>query len=174
MKRSLKSYYAFYRLLYVLISTVLLIPVIKYTAPLQSEVIIYYHPPWSYVRYTLLICTLLIFFKTFLFEYDSLAFMGIRQLMNFWNKKTINQEEGIKKTGLLGIVRHPMYLATLLFLWCQTSRLSDIVVNSVLTVYIIIGTLLEERKLVLEFGASYEEYKKEVPMLIPFSRFKHL
>jgi protein-S-isoprenylcysteine O-methyltransferase Ste14 len=48
----------------------------------------------------------------------------------------------------------------------------DIIVNTLLTIYIIIGTILEERKLVLEFGEAYVKYQKEVPMLIPFSKKK--
>lgn len=172
MMRSLKSYYAFYRLFYVLISIVLLFPVFHYTDPLKSEVIISYQPPWSIVRYVLIISSMLIFFKAFLFDYDSLSFLGFRQIMNFRKNKTINPKEGIKKSGLLGMVRHPMYFATILLLWCHTFRLSDIVVNTVLTAYIIIGTMLEERKLVLEFGASYIQYQKEVPMLIPFANRK--
>jgi len=76
------------------------------------------------------------------------------------------------KNGLLGIVRHPMYFAVIIYLWCQTFRLSDVLVNAVLTVYVIIGTILEERKLVLEFGDPYVQYQKEVPMLIPFVKLK--
>jgi protein-S-isoprenylcysteine O-methyltransferase Ste14 len=169
MKRILKSYYAFYRLFYVLISIVLLYPVFHYTNQLASEVIITYHPPWSVVRYALLISSLLIFIKAFFFDYDSLSFLGIRQLLNF-NKKTINPEGVITKNGLLGIVRHPMYFAVIIYLWCQTFRLSDVVANAVLTAYVIIGTMLEERKLVLEFGDPYVQYQKEVPMLIPFTK----
>lgn len=63
-----------------------------------------------------------------------------------------------------------MYFALLIYLWCQTFSLTDIVVNIVLTVYIIIGTKLEERKLVLEFGDTYIKYQQEVPMLIPFTK----
>jgi methanethiol S-methyltransferase len=172
MMHRLKSYYAFYRLFYVLISIVLLYPVLRYTGHLQSEVIITYQPPWSVVRYVLVICSLLIFFKAFIFDYDALSFFGIRQILNFKKKKKINPEEGIKKSGLLGIIRHPMYFALIVFLWCQTFKLSDLVANIVLTAYIIIGTILEERKLVLEFGASYVQYQNEVPMLIPFTKFK--
>ena len=40
------------------------------------------------------------------------------------------------------------------------------------TVYIIIGTKLEEKKLVLEFGETYIKYQTEVPMLIPFTKVK--
>jgi protein-S-isoprenylcysteine O-methyltransferase Ste14 len=171
MKRTLKSYYAFYRFFYVLISIALLYPVFHYTGQLESEVVIFYHPPWIVVRFAVVICSLLIIFKAFIFDYDSLSFLGIRQILNF-RKKTANQEAGIKKSGLLGIVRHPMYSAVILFLWCQTFRLSDVVVNSVLTAYVFIGTLLEERKLVQEFGDSYERYQQEVPMLIPFTKRK--
>ena len=51
----------------------------------------------------------------------------------------------------------------------KADRVMDIVANSVLTIYIIIGTVLEERKLVLEFGDTYIRYQREVPMLIPFT-----
>jgi protein-S-isoprenylcysteine O-methyltransferase Ste14 len=32
----------------------------------------------------------------------------------------------------------------------------------------VIGALLEERKLVEQFGAAYEDYRRRTPMLIPF------
>jgi protein-S-isoprenylcysteine O-methyltransferase Ste14 len=113
-------------------------------------------------------------FKAFFLDYDALSFFEIRQILNFKKNKTVNKEGGIKKNGLLGIIRHPMYFALIIFLWCQTLRLSDIIVNAVLTAYVIIGTMLEERKLVLEFEDSYVQYQKEVPMLIPFTKFKSL
>lgn len=168
----LKNFYAFYRLFYVLISVILLFPIINITAELDNDIIITYTLPWSIVRYALILCSLLIFLKAFIFDYDTLSFFGIRQILNFRGKKINNPGEGIKKSGLLGIIRHPMYFALIIFLWCQTFRLSDIVANIVLTAYIIIGTKLEERKLVLEFGDSYIQYQKEVPMLIPFTKLR--
>jgi protein-S-isoprenylcysteine O-methyltransferase Ste14 len=93
-------------------------------------------------------------------------------MLNFRKKKSVDVDKVIKKSGLLAIIRHPMYFAVLLLIWCQTFRISDIVVNTVLTAYIIIGTVLEERKLVLEFGTDYVKYQKEVPMLIPFAKLK--
>lgn len=65
-----------------------------------------------------------------------------------------------------------MYLSLIIYLWCQTFRMSDIVVNIVLTIYIIIATRLEEKKLVLEFGDTYIKYQQEVPMFIPFSKIR--
>lgn len=172
MKRILKDGYAFYRLFYVIISIVLIIPVLRYTGKLASEVIITYDPPWSVIRYILMYGALLMFAKAFFFDYDSLSFFGIRQILNLRKVPEAMGSDIIKKNGLLGLVRHPMYFALIIYLWCQTFRISDIVANSVLTIYIYIGTLLEEKKLVAEFGDSYVQYQKEVPMLIPFTKFK--
>jgi len=170
MIRLLKNYYAFFRLFYVTISLILLIPLINYTSQLDDKVIITYESPVSIIRYILISGSLLMFFWAFFFNYDSLSFFGIRQILNLGKEKKINPQEGIKRNGLLGIMRHPMYLALIIYLWCQTFRVVDIVINSLLTIYVIVGTMLEERKLVLEFGDEYIKYKKEVPMLIPFTK----
>jgi protein-S-isoprenylcysteine O-methyltransferase Ste14 len=37
----------------------------------------------------------------------------------------------------------------------------------VISIYFIIGSILEERKLVSEFGERYREYQQTVSMLIP-------
>jgi protein-S-isoprenylcysteine O-methyltransferase Ste14 len=116
--------------------------------------------------------SLLMFFWAFFFNYDSLSFFGIRQILNLGNHKGISFSQDIKKSGLLGVLRHPMYLALIIYLWCQSFRMIDIVVNLILTIYVVIGTLLEEKKLVLEFGDAYAKYKQEVPMLIPFTKIK--
>jgi protein-S-isoprenylcysteine O-methyltransferase Ste14 len=172
MTRLLKNYYAFYRIFFVFISLVLLIPLINYTAQLDNKVIITYGLPLNIVRYVLISGSLLMFFWAFFLNYDSLSFFGIRQAQNFRKSKKMNQSEEVRKNGLLGIIRHPMYLALIIYLWCQTFRMSDVVVNIELTIYIIIATMLEEKKLVLEFGDTYVKYQQEVPMFIPFSKIR--
>ena len=170
LTRLLKNYYAFYRLFYVLFSFVTLVLVINYTTTVDNEIIITYAPPWSIIRYALMWGALLMFFWAFFFNYDSLSFFGIRQILHFGKVKNINPSEELKKNGLLGITRHPMYLALIIYLLSQNFRMADIVVNIVLIIYVIIGTKLEEKKLVLEFGDTYIKYQQEVPMLIPFTK----
>jgi len=170
MTRILKNYYAFYRFFYILISLILLIPLINFTAQSDTRIIYTYGYPLSIVRYILISSALLMFFWAFFFNYDSLSFFGIRQILNFGRKKKENPSGSIRRNGLLGILRHPMYFALILYLWCQTFRVMDIVINIVLTIYIIIGTMLEEKKLILEFGDTYIKYQQEVPMLIPFTK----
>jgi methanethiol S-methyltransferase len=170
MARLLKDFYAFYRLVYVLISFILLVPLITFTAQFNDQTIVTYGFPLSIVRYMLVSGSLLMFFWAFFFDYDSLSFFGIRQILDFGKKKKTDQSESIRKNGLLGIIRHPMYFALMIYLWCQTFKVMDIVVNTVLTLYILIGTKLEENKLVMEFGDPYIKYQHEVPMLIPFTK----
>lgn len=172
MNRLLKKYFAFYRLFYVIISIILLIPLINYTGQLDNNVIIVYGQYADILRQILSYGSLFMFFWAFFFDYDSLSFFGIRQILSFRKTSEANSPGEIKKRGLLGLMRHPMYLALIIYLWCHTFKIADIVVNTVLTVYIIIGTILEEKKLVLEFGEQYTRYQKEVPMLVPFTKAK--
>lgn len=172
MTRILKNYFAFYRLFYIVISFVLIVPLINYTAQIESNIIIVYTPPWSVVRLLVTWGSLLIFAWAFFFNYDSLSFFGIRQILSFGKPKKTDRSSEIKRNGLLGIVRHPMYFALILYLWSQTFRVMDVVTNTVLTIYVLIGTKLEEDKLILEFGDTYVKYQREVPMLIPFTKTK--
>ena len=49
---------------------------------------------------------------------------------------------------------------------------STILINMVISVYFMIGAVLEERKLVLEFGEKYREYQRTVSMLFPWRCLK--
>ena len=71
-------------------------------------------------------------------------------------------------TGVLGLIRHPWYVAVFIFLWTRDLTAGTIIVNYVLSTYLIVGTLLEERKLVIEFGQEYQRYQERVSMFIPF------
>jgi methanethiol S-methyltransferase len=168
MGRVMRNYYAFYRLLYVAISLALLIPLLDYTEGVETGRIITDEYPLSIVRYALTAGSLAVFFYAFFFDYDSLSFFGIRQILNY--KKNAGPATDIRKKGLLGIMRHPMYFALIIYVWCQTFSVMDVVVNAVLTAYVLIGTKLEEKKLVREFGDAYTQYQREVPMLIPFTK----
>jgi protein-S-isoprenylcysteine O-methyltransferase Ste14 len=73
-------------------------------------------------------------------------------------------------TSLYKFVRHPLYTATLLFIWsiffCRPT-LSNLISCICITVYTIIGIYFEERKLIKDFGDSYIQYRNKTPMLIP-------
>ena len=49
---------------------------------------------------------------------------------------------------------------------------SALIVNVILTFYLIMETYLEEKKLVREFGEKYLIYQKKVSMLVPYKWLK--
>ena len=66
-------------------------------------------------------------------------------------------------------VRHPLYFFSLLLIWFNPDLTPDRLLFNVLwTVWIVVGTVLEERDLVAAFGDRYREHQRKVPMLIPY------
>jgi protein-S-isoprenylcysteine O-methyltransferase Ste14 len=66
-------------------------------------------------------------------------------------------------------VRHPLYFCVLVLFWANPDVTADrLLFNLLWTGWIYVGTLFEERDLVLEFGDVYRRYQKMVPMLIPW------
>lgn len=66
-------------------------------------------------------------------------------------------------------VRHPIYFFSILMLWSYPHLTSDrLLLNVLWTVWIVIGTVLEERDLVATFREEYREYQNSVPMLVPW------
>ena len=92
---------------------------------------------------------------------------------NAYLSRTVKVEEGqtVVDTGLYGIVRHPMYMTTLLLLLSIPLILGSWYALAVFACYpvIIIVRLLDEEKLLTRELPGYGEYKQKVKYrLIPF------
>jgi protein-S-isoprenylcysteine O-methyltransferase Ste14 len=75
----------------------------------------------------------------------------------------------LKVSGFYAWVRHPLYSFSLVFLWLTPAMTTNTLTAFVLfTLYFYVGSIYEERRLMAEFGASYEEYRRQVPRLIPW------
>ena len=105
-------------------------------------------------------------------QYDARQFLGINQIKKGTPNRGISDTGELETAGVLGITRHPWYLATILLIWARQLDLSLIAVNVILTSYLIIGSYLEERKLIREFGENYLTYQERVSMLIPYKWLK--
>ena len=83
-------------------------------------------------------------------------------------------KSALNTSGLNSIVRHPLYFAGLLILWgvfLFHPITKVLAMTTISTLYLIIGTQLEEKKLIATFGQEYKNYKEHVPMLLPFLKF---
>ena len=92
---------------------------------------------------------------------------------NAYLSRTIRVEEGqtVVDTGLYGIVRHPMYMATILLFLAMPVVLGSWYALIVFAFYpaIIAVRLLDEEKLLTRELPGYAEYKKKVKYrIIPF------
>ena len=104
-----------------------------------------------------------------------LAYVLYAEVMreNAYLSRTIKVEEGqtVVDTGLYGIVRHPMYMATLLLFGMMPIVLGSWYALIVFAAYpaIIIVRLVDEEKLLTKELPGYADYKKKVKYrIIPF------
>lgn len=99
---------------------------------------------------------------------NSKSFLGIDQLQSA--DGTAHKE--FIMPLFYNYVRHPIYFGLLLAFWTVPAMSdSGLLFSIYMTLYIIVGSHLEERNLVKTFGEDYKYYQKQVPMLIPFLKF---
>ena len=92
---------------------------------------------------------------------------------NVWLSRTVEVQENQKviDTGLYGIVRHPMYMSTLILFLAMPLVLGSVISFVILLLYIpIIAKRIRNEEQVLENGLEgYAEYRKRVRYkVIPF------
>jgi protein-S-isoprenylcysteine O-methyltransferase Ste14 len=76
-----------------------------------------------------------------------------------------------KTPAAYSMVRHPMYVGILLAYWVTpTMTAAHLTFAVMMTGYLMVGIRYEERGLVVEHGKAYADYRRRVPMLVPFLR----
>ena len=167
LKRWFGSHFRFYRLIFNLVAIVTLIPIILYSQSIQGHVVFRWEGFMIVFQVLLLTIAVLLFFAGSR-HYDMLQFLGLRQIRTGTSHSVLTETGKLDTTGILGITRHPWYLATIMLIWAIGLDVSTLITNIILTPYLILGTVLEERKLIVEYGEDYGKYQKKVSMLIPF------
>ena len=171
LKKSLDSKFRFYRLFFNLIAVLTLIPVVLFAFSIRTQTIFHWNGYMRIGQVLLIVIAIVLFFLGGR-HYDAGQFLGIKQIKRGTRNRAISNTGELETAGVLGMTRHPWYLAAILIIWARPLDISVIVINTILTSYLIIGSFLEEKKLIREFGEKYLVYQKRVSMLIPFKWLK--
>lgn len=161
-----------FRLLYNAVAVLTLLPVVLYGRTLHGAELWRWDGPWVALRVALALLVLWLA-RAGARKYDLRHFLGLTQLATGTDHATLSTSGRLDTTGVLSITRHPWYLAGLMFVWIDEGVVDTpaLVENTVLSLYLVVGTVLEERKLVREFGDDYRAYQRRVPMLVPWRLF---
>ena len=97
--------------------------------------------------------------------YDMHEFLGLRQIAE--HSAQVRDQEHLKISPLHRFVRHPWYFIILVLIWTRDLTTTQLLTYSLVTLYLVVGSRLEERKLIAYHGEVYAHYRKRVPGLIP-------
>lgn len=109
---------------------------------------------------------LLVLVATFLINHFDL--FGVRQVYLHFTGK---EYTALKFTtpGLYKLVRHPLYLGWFFAFWATpTMTMAHLIFAVATTIYIFMAIRWEETDLISSLGEDYANYRKMVPMVIPF------
>lgn len=153
-----------YRLAYNLVAVIAILPIVWLTYRIDAE------PLWRWAGWQgwladgLALMAMVGFFWSTRW-YDGAEFLGLRQLRG--NVRTVEDQERLHISPMHRFVRHPWYFLGLVVVWTREMNPPVLLGAIVITLYFVIGSRLEERKLIAYHGASYARYRARVPGLVP-------
>lgn len=156
----------YYRFLYSVFSTLGILPIFALPMLLPDTHLWKIPAPWVYLTGTLQILALLALSYSVL-QAGAMTFVGIPQALGMEDA-----QETLNINGLYRFMRHPLYTFGLIFMWLtSTMTLNWLTLYAAISLYLIIGSIFEERKLVAQFGQAYIDYQHQTGMFLP-KRFK--
>lgn len=112
---------------------------------------------------------LIVFLSTFMISHFQL--FGLTQIFNNLKNRQ-NASPSFQVNWFYKIVRHPLMLGFIIAFWATPiMTMGHLLFAVVTTAYILIAVkFLEEKDLKNALGKDYEDYQKEVPMIVPFMK----
>ncbi len=172
MQARFPGYDSWYRLFYNSFSLITLIVPVYYMKVIESDQVFNWQGIMQVPRFTMLLSAFILF-REGSKKYDLGLFLGIKQIKAGKGNRLLNADGLFAPVGVFGIVRHPWYAGSLLLVWSGLTvyTAATMITASVLSIYLVMGTFLEERKILVKYGENYRNYQKDVSMLFPWKWF---
>ncbi|WP_057955503.1 methyltransferase family protein [endosymbiont of Ridgeia piscesae] len=156
---------AWYRLLFNLLAVLLLIPPLALLYSWSDEMLWQWQGIGRWLSGGTSLAAIAGFFWSLRY-YDSKEFIGLRQLSDRRSGTQIDQE-AFTISPLHRFVRHPWYSLGLVIVWSQSMNGAYLLSAILITLYFVLGSRLEEQKLIAFHGDVYRSYCAKVPSLLP-------
>ncbi len=152
-----------YRLLYNGVAIILLLPPLLLTFAWRGPLLWEWRGIGAWLAHLLALTAGLGFLWTLRY-YDLQTFLGLRQ----WRQgsKAADQEP-FHLSPVHRYVRHPWYFFSLVILWTRAMDPALLLASTMITWYFVLGSRLEESKLIIYHGDVYRRYREQVPALLP-------
>jgi len=159
-----------YRLFFNSLAVLLLAVPLWLTLHGQAVSLWQWRGPWQWLSGLLSVVALtgLVFSLRY---YDGQEFIGLRQLHK--RLMAVEDQEHFQLSPLHRYVRHPWYFLALVLIWTRDMDSLWLVSATMMSLYFIVGSRLEEQKLIEYHGDVYRRYRQQVPALFPLP-WRHL
>ena len=169
MQRVFPRYHVFSRLIYVVFSFLSLALLMLWIRSLPTVALFAWTGWWAWIRWLGLAEAAFLFWQGTR-SYDNRSFLGVTQAVDYL-RSVASRDPAFHTAGILSVIRHPWYTGTIILLvFCCHYTDVNLVWRTVFLVYTLIGTELEERKLLKDIGETYAAYRREVPRFWPDPR----
>ena len=152
----------YYRLTYSILSIILLIPI--GFLPWPSGLLYHLTAPMAYLLHLIQLMGLIGFVWT-------LRHTAMGDFLGWAHLKKTSRPAQLITTGPYRLCRHPLYFfGSLPFIAHPQMAASHLILTLWIVFYFWIGTYIEEKRLIHQFGDIYLLYQSNTPRLIPFMK----
>ena len=154
----------YYRLTFNILASLLILPILWLTYHVPEPMLWRWQGIAAWLANGLALAAIFGFWLS-LKSYDMQEFLGLRQLQLHVRK--VEDQEHFHLSPFHRFVRHPWYFFGLVLIWTRDMSVTTLLSSVFITLYFVVGSRLEEKKLLVYHGDTYRRYMARVPGLIP-------
>lgn len=148
-----------YRLAYNVLAVGLLVPLLILTEAADDRWLWRWEGHWAWLAHATTAAVLLGFFASSR-VYDMRDFLGL-------GTAAAAHPPRFGLSPLHRCVRHPWYFLGLIWIWTRDMDAARLTAAVTISVYVWLGSRMEDTKLERELGSAYRDYRARVPGLLP-------